>query len=152
MSMIWTLFLLGHHPELQERVQLEIDTIWERDQVDDCKQLTTNQLREMKFLEACIKGMKNCVADYSSKCYFPFFFSLESLRLFPSVPFIGRVAATDIPYENYVIPKGATLFLFIHMIHRDPKLFTNPYAFIPDRFIEGSDAYIKNPFSYVPFR
>ena len=130
MSMIWTLFLLGHHPEIQERVHQEIDNIWERDQLDESKQLNANQLREMKVLEACIK---------------------ESLRLFPSVPFIGRVAATDIQYENYVIPKGSTLFLFIHMIHRDPKLFTKPYSFIPDRFIEGSDAYVKNPFAYVPF-
>lgn len=62
MSMIWTLFLLGHHPEYQERVQQEIDEIWDRDQVDDSKFLNSNQLREMKFLEACIK---------------------ESLRLFP---------------------------------------------------------------------
>lgn len=130
MSMIWTLFLLGHHPEYQERVQQEIDEIWERDQVDDSKFLNSNQLREMKFLEACIK---------------------ESLRLFPSVPFIARVASTDIPHENYVIPKGSTLFLFLHMIHRDPKLFKQPYSFIPNRFIEGSQEYVKNPFAYVPF-
>jgi len=130
MSMIWTLFLLGHHPEIQEKVYQEIDYLWKRDSVEEAKLLSANQLRELKFLEACIK---------------------ESLRLFPSVPFIGRVAATDIEYENYTIPKDSTLFLFIHMIHRDPRLFTKPYSFIPERFIEGSDAYVKNPFAYVPF-
>lgn len=61
------------------------------------------------------------------------------------------MASADIPYEDYVIPKGSTLFLFIHMIHRDPKLFNKPYSFIPDRFIEGSEEYIKSPFAYVPF-
>lgn len=130
MSMIWTLFLLGHHPDIQERVHQEIDDLWEREQVDDSKQLSGNQLRQLKFLEACIK---------------------ESLRLFPSVPFIGRVAAHDIQHDNYLIPKGSTLFLFIHTIHRDPKLFLKPHFFIPDRFIEGSEAYVKNPFAYVPF-
>ena len=133
MSMIWTLFLLGHHPEIQERVHQEIDDIWEQHAIGEngeSKHLTNNQVRDMKVLEACIK---------------------ESLRLFPSVPFIGRIAASDIECENYIIPKDSTLVLFTYMIHRDATLFSKPHAFIPDRFIEGTDAYVKNPYAYVPF-
>ena len=130
MSSVWTLFLLGHHPEIQERVHREIDDIWEQHNLDESKKLNLNQLREMKVLEGCIK---------------------ESLRLYPSVPFIGRVAATDIQIDKHVIPKNSLLFIFIHMIHRDPKIYPKPHSFIPDRFIEGTDSFVKNPFAYVPF-
>ncbi|KAJ6216494.1 hypothetical protein RDWZM_007651 [Blomia tropicalis] len=129
-SLIWTLLLLGHHPEIQEKVHQELDDIWERYNLDESKQLTSNQLREMKLMEACIK---------------------ESLRLYPSLPFIGRVSRADIELDNFVIPKGTILVLLIHMIHRDPKIYPKPHSFIPDRFIEGTESFVKNPFAYVPF-
>lgn len=142
MSMIWTLYLLGKHPEVQERVQAEIDQVWangdQQEAAGDDEEESNSagwsmrQLRELKFLEACIK---------------------ESLRLFPSVPFIGRLATEEMPLsDGQVIPKGSTIFLFIYSIQRDPKYFLRPDLFLPDRFLaQASSASRTNPFAFVPF-
>lgn len=65
----WTLFLLGRHPEIQEQAAEEINALWPKGQA-----LTLQTLNEMKLLERVIK---------------------ESLRLFPSVPFISRELQED---------------------------------------------------------
>ncbi|XP_075589251.1 cytochrome P450 4c3-like [Dermatophagoides farinae] len=136
MSLIWTLHLLGNHPDIQYRVHKEIDEI--RQQSDDDNDQTTqnwsqNQLRRMKFLEACIK---------------------ESLRIYPSVPVISRYTHQDAEIEpGRIIPKGTSVAIVLYMIQRDPKYFQQPERYIPDRFIEGSEHYCgrMNPFAYLPF-
>lgn len=130
-SMVWTLLLLGHHPDIQAKVHQEIDLVWNDVQLSDNQHLTSNHLRELKYLEAVIK---------------------ESLRLFPSVPIISRVAKEDIHYQGYTIPKGSTVGVLIYMLHRDPNVFPQPEKFIPERFTEGSESTAtKNPFQYVAF-
>lgn len=133
MSMVWTLFLLGHHPEIQSKVHQEIDQIWIDEQFGESKHLTSNHLREMKYLEAVIK---------------------ESLRLYPSVPIISRISKENIHYQGYTIPKGSTVGVLIYMVHRDPSVFKNPEAFIPERFIDSnSEKYVHftNPYAYISF-
>ncbi|XP_046915911.1 cytochrome P450 4c3-like [Dermatophagoides farinae] len=136
MSLIWTLHLLGNYPDIQNRVHKEIDEIRQQSFDDDDENnsnWTSNQLRQMKFLEACIK---------------------ESLRLYPSVPFISRHTHEDTEIEpGCIIPKGIPVILLLYFIQRDPKYFQQPERYIPDRFVEGSEHYCGrvNPFSYVPF-
>ncbi|OTF76567.1 hypothetical protein BLA29_001811 [Euroglyphus maynei] len=138
MSLIWTLHLLGNYPEIQDRIHKEIDEVRQQsfnddDNFDGNGYWTSNQLRKMKFLEACIK---------------------ESLRLYPSVPFISRNTHDDTEIEpGCIIPKGISVILLLYFIQRDPKYFEQPDRFIPDRFVEGSEHYCGrvNPFSYVPF-
>ncbi|XP_075677551.1 cytochrome P450 4c3-like [Dermatophagoides pteronyssinus] len=137
MSLIWTLHLLGNHPDIQNRVHKEIDEIRQHSNNNNDNQTmfnwSQNELRQMKFLEACIK---------------------ESLRIYPSVPVIMRFTHQDTEIEpNRIIPKGTTVALILYMIQRDPKYFQQPERFIPDRFIEGSEHYCghMNPFAFVPF-
>ena len=69
MALSWTIFLLGHHPEAQRRCQSELDKIFG----SDSRQPNMEDLKNMKYLECCIK---------------------EALRLFPSVPIVGREVHT----------------------------------------------------------
>lgn len=69
MALSWTIFLLGHHPDIQRRCQDELDKIFGSDH----RQPDMDDLRSMKYLECCIK---------------------EALRLFPSVPIVGREVHT----------------------------------------------------------
>lgn len=68
----WTLFLLGSHPEYQERVVEELDSIFGDDRDTPA---TMKNLLDMRYLECCIK---------------------EALRLFPSVPMMGRSVKEDV--------------------------------------------------------
>jgi cytochrome P450 len=67
----WTVFLLGHNPHIQAKVQEELEQIFGDDHE---RPVTMEDLTRMKYLELCIK---------------------ESLRIYPSVPFIGRVLNSD---------------------------------------------------------
>ncbi|XP_045127666.1 cytochrome P450 4C1-like [Portunus trituberculatus] len=121
----WFLYLMGRHPEAQARVQEELDTIFQgSDRV-----ATVEDLRNMRYTENCIK---------------------EALRLFPSVPYIGRVLKEDVTIDGYCIPKGTTIFIFNYALHRDASEFPDPEKFDPDRFLPENVAK-RHPFSYIPF-
>ncbi|XP_023311943.1 cytochrome P450 4C1-like, partial [Anoplophora glabripennis] len=97
---------------------------------DSDKAPTYNELMEMKFLERCIK---------------------ECLRLYPSVPFIGRVAGEDIKTSNgYTIPKGCEVNIYIYELHRSTQYWEDPEKFDPDRFLPENVA-ARHPFAYLPF-
>nr|AVL92833.1 CYP450 [Locusta migratoria] len=125
-GMSWVLILLGHHPDVQEKVYAELKDIFH----DDPKRSPTMQdLQNMKYLEMVIK---------------------ESLRLYPSVPFIARRATQDIQIAGYNIPESTTLTLHIYHAHRDPDHWPEPERFDPDRFLPDR-VQGRHPFAYVPF-
>ena len=68
-AMNWFLNLMGNHPDVQSRVQEEIDRVLGKDEARD---ITFDDLGQLRYLEACFK---------------------ETLRLYPSVPLIARKKA-----------------------------------------------------------
>lgn len=80
--MNWFLHLMGNNPEIQARVHKEVDEVLGADD----REVTYEDLGNLKYLEACFK---------------------ETLRLYPSVPLIGRQCTEDtrvgkrIPYFLY---------------------------------------------------
>lgn len=90
---------------------------------------TYHDLQNLTYLEMCIK---------------------ESLRLYPSVPFIARIASHDIQTTNgYKIPKGTQIGLQIYDLHHNPELYPNPEKFDPERFLP--DNLNRHSFAYLPF-
>lgn len=122
----WCIYLLGRNPEMQKKVQDEMDAIFAND-VD--RYATVADLKEMKFLECCIK---------------------ETLRLFPSVPIIGREVHKEFSVNGNVVPQGAIVVVFSYMLHRDPQSFPRPEEFFPERFLP-ENSLGRHPFAYVPF-
>jgi len=77
---------------------------------------------------------------------------MESLRLFPPAPRIDRVALQDTVVGGYRIPRGAVVEIPIYTVHRDPKLYPDPDAFRPERFVEDSpEAIARHPCAHIPF-
>ena len=133
MALSWVLFLLGHHPEYQEKVWPEIDEMFNEMEDQSCPSISLDKIKDLKYLDCIVK---------------------EGLRLCPSVPFVGRRLHEDMTFKaagkEYQVPSGTIVYVFIYMLHRDPEVFPNPEKFDPDRFLP-ENSLRRNPFAYVPF-
>ena len=119
----WTLYLLGKHPEVQEKLHAEIDHISHKNVS------ILGKIRDLKYLEFVIK---------------------ESLRLHPPVPLYGRVLEEDTVIDGNVVPKGTQIAVDAMALHTNPKYWENPFMFYPERF--GEEKFAKrDPYVYVPF-
>ncbi|CAG8724796.1 11363_t:CDS:2, partial [Racocetra fulgida] len=57
----------------------------------------------------------------------------ENLRLYPPVPSLTlRVLTEDLKYNNFLIPAGTPIALFLYGIQNSPKLWENPNEFLPE--------------------
>lgn len=126
MAISWTLYELGRNPGVQERVFQELDNIFGGNNERD---VTTEDLKQMKYLECVIK---------------------ETLRLYPSVAFIGRQLKENLKVDNYTLTPGCTCVICVFIVHQDPEYFPNPTSYNPDRFLPENN-HKRHPFAYIPF-
>ena len=70
----------------------------------------------------------------------------ESLRLYPPAWIITRRTLSDLTVDDVFIPKKSLVIVSPWLVHRNPKAWENPNAFIPDRFISGTPQ-----LGYIPF-
>eukprot|EP00095_Tigriopus_kingsejongensis_P006181 maker-scaffold191_size271209-snap-gene-1.29 protein:Tk06181 transcript:maker-scaffold191_size271209-snap-gene-1.29-mRNA-1 annotation:"hypothetical protein DAPPUDRAFT_192258" len=125
-NMSFTLYLLAIHPEIQKKVQQELDDLF----IDDPdRPASMDDLAKMKYLEACIK---------------------ESLRLYPSVPLMSRTIHEDTTIEGQLVPAETNIILYTYLLHRDPEQFPNPEEFDPERF-SSTKSHQRHAYAYVPF-
>ncbi|CAG9858724.1 unnamed protein product [Phyllotreta striolata] len=123
-SICFTLMLLANHKNYQNEVYQEIISV-----LGDKNEPDINDLSELKFMERVIK---------------------ESLRLYPSVPFIGRTVEEDMVVEGYFIPQDTAVNIHIFDIHRNEKHWPDPEKFDPERFLPDN-CNNRHPFAFVPF-
>lgn len=121
--MAWTMYLIGHHPEVQKALHQEVDSV-----LGNSDEVTFEMLGDLKYLDMVLK---------------------ESLRIYPSVPYIGRQLTEDIVLDGKTIPAGTTMSIEIFMILHHPKYWPEPEKFIPERWADGSEE--KDPYLYIPF-
>ncbi len=121
----WTLYVLGLYPDVQQQVFEELDRIFNGSD----RTAVLEDLNAMKYLERVIK---------------------ETMRIYPSVPFIGRILSEDVQLDEYTLPKGTMVTLGIYFLHRDPRFFPDPEKFDPDRFLPENTV-SRHPYAYLPF-
>ncbi|KAK9744674.1 Cytochrome P450 [Popillia japonica] len=124
-AMSWNLLLLGNHQDIQEKAYEEIKAVLQNKPTPT----TISELNELKYLERVIK---------------------ESLRLFPSVPFISRQLEQEIQIDEYKIPSDVQAVLHIYGMHRNPDYYPEPEKFDPDRFLP-ENCVGRHPYAYIPF-
>ncbi|XP_075250518.1 cytochrome P450 4V2-like [Convolutriloba macropyga] len=130
-AMSFVLQMLSNYPETLKKLQEEVDESFsgvrlEEDNVKEVKKV----LQSMPYLDAVLK---------------------EGLRMFPSVPSIGRTLTEDIDIEGYKQLEGTQVILHIYAIHHDPDFYKDPYIFNPDRWINREVPIEEHPYCYVPF-
>uniref|UniRef100_A0A1I8P933 Cytochrome P450 n=1 Tax=Stomoxys calcitrans TaxID=35570 RepID=A0A1I8P933_STOCA len=124
----FALYLIARHPEVQKKLMAEVTQIMGTDRN---KPVSFRDLQDMKYLECTIK---------------------ETLRLFPSVPAVGREITEDVALGGITLPANTNIILSFSLILRDPEYFPDPDAFKPERFLnEGETGAHMNPFVYTPF-
>lgn len=74
----------------------------------------------------------------------------ETLRLYPPITFIPRVATADGTIGRYRVKRGAMIMIAPWVIHRHSVLWQNPDAFDPDRFLPEREHELT-PGAYLPF-
>ena len=111
----WATMLLVHNPRCLEKVLAEQRAILGEDAAK--RPLDYDVVGAMDYLQNCVK---------------------ESLRLFPPLIMLMRMAMQDIPTtldgKTYIIPKGDIVVASPAVSSRLPDVFKNPNAFEPERF------------------
>lgn len=121
--MFWASYLLALNPEEQSRVRSEIEA-YPPDRVG-----TLDDLSNWPRLRNVL---------------------LETLRLYPSLPHLLRDAIGPDKIGDYEIAAKAQVWISPWVMHRHRKFWSQPTAFLPDRFAGKSAPWIQTP-AYVPF-
>lgn len=122
----WSIYLLGLHPDIQRKVQEELDIVFGDRENTEC---TQEVLKSLQYMECCVK---------------------ETLRLCPSFPYIGTILDQDLSFDGCILPKGISCFINLFSLHRNPNEFDRPEEYVPERFLSDENTH-RHPFSYVPF-
>jgi cytochrome P450 len=121
LAVSYALWMLAEHPEIQDRVHAELDAL------DGPP--TMKDLRSLPVLDAVLK---------------------ETLRLYPPAWAIGREVIEPIELAGAVVPIGAQIVASQWVVHRDPRFWTGPTRFRPDRWLHGETAELPR-LAYFPF-
>ena len=124
-ALSWTCYLLAKHPDVEAKLQLELQAVLEG------RAPTTGDLPRLRYTEMVLK---------------------ESMRLYPAVWGFGRKAIAECELGGYRIPAGTNIFMFQFLTQRDPRFFSDPERFDPERWREDPVRAGKIPrFAYFPF-
>ncbi len=75
----------------------------------------------------------------------------ECLRLHPAAGLLTRRTVRECEMGGYTIPANTMLFIPVVFNHRDPRYWTNPETFDPDRFSPERAEFKNHSFCYHPF-
>jgi cytochrome P450 len=71
----------------------------------------------------------------------------ETLRLYPPAWTIGREALRDTEVGGQRVPRGTTVLISSWVLHRDPRFWSQPEVFSPDRWANAG----VPRYAYLPF-
>lgn len=108
----WILAEMILHPEMQRRLQEELDSV-----AGPNGMIEESQLSQLPYLQAVIK---------------------ETLRLHPPGPLLSwaRLAISDVHVAGHMVPAGTTAMVNMWAITHDEAIWVAPNEFGPDRFLE----------------
>lgn len=123
LTLTWALYLCAKAPNVAQRIRQEVD--------DVCGQgdIAYEDMDKLKFTRAVLD---------------------ETMRLYPPAPMLNRECQKDTVILGRKIAKGDTFLLCNYIMHRTERLWDDPLAFDPDRFMRQPELRAKGA-PYMPF-
>ncbi len=121
-ALTWTWYLLSQNPAAEAAFHAELDRV--------------------------LGGRLPSLEDLPQLRYTESVFA-EALRLYPPAWGIGRRALEDFPIGDFVIPARSVVLMSPYVVHRDPRWFSDPLTFRPERWSVEDPSRPK--FAYFPF-
>jgi cytochrome P450 len=75
----------------------------------------------------------------------------ETLRRYPPLPVIPRVATEETAFDGYAIPAGTMVVIAPIHTHHMPEWWRAPFVFDPERFAPGRAEDERHSHSWAPF-
>ncbi|MCB9701078.1 MAG: cytochrome P450 [Myxococcales bacterium] len=122
-ALTFALLLLAEHPEIAEVVAAEVDAV----------------LGDRDASAADAAALVRCDAVFK-----------EAMRLYPPAYMIGREAVKEVKVGPWTMAPGTTVLISPWALHHDPKLFPDPEAFRPWRWLDPAIAALPRH-AYMPF-
>jgi cytochrome P450 len=123
LTLAWTWYLLSQHPDVQRRLEAEIDAV--------------------------LGGRAPEFADLDRLPYARMVIE-ESMRLYPPAWGFSRQALGPDVIGGYPLPAGWLVFVLPYVMHRHPSYWDQPERFDPTRFTPERTA-ARPKFVYLPF-
>jgi cytochrome P450 len=122
-TMSWAFYLLDKHPEAWDRVHAEAVEVFGRGPLD------AEALHQLRYTNLVLQ---------------------ETLRLYPPVWLLPRIAKDDDQIGGYRVRAGADVLICPYLLHRHPGLWPDPGRFEPERFESARNAG-RDRYAYIPF-
>lgn len=121
-ALTWIWLLLGSHPAVETRLVAEMSSVLEG------RKPRMEDLHRLPFAGMVVK---------------------ETLRLYPPISRIGRRPLADVSLGSLRLARDAAVFLSPFVTQRDPRWFSDPGRFQPERWAEPASD--RPRFAWFPF-
>lgn len=119
----WVFYILAMQPGVLQRLRAEVDAVVGEGDV------TFEHIRQLPYVRAVFR---------------------ETLRLYPPITFLPRVALEAATVGPRRLRRGALVMISPWTLHRHSVYWDDPHAFRPERFLPENEDSIQ-PGTYIPF-
>ncbi|XP_027883527.1 cytochrome P450 2J2-like isoform X4 [Xiphophorus couchianus] len=121
----WGLLYMIYYPDIQERVQAEIDAV-----IGPSRQPAVTDRENMPYTDAVIH---------------------EIQRKGNIIPLnVARMTTKDTTLDKYSIPKGTLVMATLHSVLHDESMWETPHSFNPQHFLDQDGKFRKRE-AFMPF-